>query len=168
MTTIDLGAIRKRCEALNERLGETARPWQMEETGPYGLYAVYDGDRSCICRDGVREECDFIANSRADVPNLVAEVERLRSKLDYAAAREVAARHFAQQFSDGVLEMLRPCAGNTNIAVWKTHRDEALNSSKATATLLERLAKAEAEARQLHERDELARQPVASSTTSGS
>jgi len=65
-----------------------------------------------------------------------------------AAAREVAARHFAQQFSDGVFEMLRPCAGNTNIAVWKMHRDEALNPSEAAATLLERLAKAEAEARQ--------------------
>ena len=76
---IDLDAIKGRCEALDNRMGE--EPWTLEISGRYpGLFSVYDGDGNVVSH-GVEEEQSFIAHSRTDVPALVAEVERLRREL---------------------------------------------------------------------------------------
>jgi len=57
--------------------------------------------------------------------------DAIREALEHRGGREEVKklRYFAKQFSDGVFEMLRPCAGNTNVAVWKRHRDAALDVS---------------------------------------
>lgn len=76
--TIDLNAIKERCEALDNRMSEG--PWTLESSGRYpGLFSVYDGDGNVVSH-GVEEEQAFITHARADVPALVAEVERLRHK----------------------------------------------------------------------------------------
>ena len=76
---IDLDAIKARCRALDERMGEG--PWTLEDSRRYyGLSSVYDGNGNVVSH-GVEEEQAFISHSRADVPALVAEVERLRREL---------------------------------------------------------------------------------------
>jgi len=77
--TIDLNAIKARCKALDERMGDG--PWTLERSIPYvGLFSVYDSDGNVISHD-VEEVQSFIYHSHADVPALVAEVERLQREL---------------------------------------------------------------------------------------
>lgn len=88
---LDLRPIRERAEAA------TAGPWRVapEYCGPdgQGVYQVESG--GCVCevgdpypRGGNRpgESMRFIAHARADVPALLAEVERLRGLLAEAQA----------------------------------------------------------------------------------
>jgi len=76
---LDLDAIKARCKALGERMGEG--PWTLEGPNHYGLFSVYDGDGNVVCH-GVKEEQEFIKYSRTDVPALVAEVKQLRASLE--------------------------------------------------------------------------------------
>jgi len=77
MTDIDLDAIRARAEAA------TAGPWRRYETMQADTYVL---DRRGLLGGGIicgatyeRDNAEFIAHARADVPVLIAEVERLRT-----------------------------------------------------------------------------------------
>lgn len=112
--TIDLDAIKARAEAATEGpwmygqpaddCEETCAEWMAntatDPDGPAtGLWTAWTTCTSCtgvlitsITGDGPtsRENAEFIAHAREDVPMLVAEVERLRAERD--RARELAAR----------------------------------------------------------------------------
>jgi hypothetical protein len=77
----EIEAIKRRCNAA------TVGPWGIVELDDKWIVGLMRGglkervwveDSSCIER---REDADFIAHARADVPELVAEVERLRAIL---------------------------------------------------------------------------------------
>ena len=76
---LDLEAIKEYCRALGDRMGKKA--WTLEGPNQYGLFSVYDGDGNVVS-NGIEEQQDFIAHSRADVPALVAEAERLQDELE--------------------------------------------------------------------------------------
>jgi hypothetical protein len=84
MTPDELNAIKKRCEAATEG------PWRFADTH---LRSGFFSDHETVCDWGAyavvgspaRRNQDFIAHAREDVPKLVAEVERLRGKLEYLA-----------------------------------------------------------------------------------
>lgn len=88
MTQLNLEAIEVRCEALDEQMGKMA--WTLEGPNYYGLlvFAIYGGDGNVVCRS-VKEQQDFIAHARADIPALVAEIKRLRGEV-YRLRAEVA------------------------------------------------------------------------------
>lgn len=83
MEKIDLEAIKNRYESA------TPGPW-WSESGIIHAPAWWDGAESgaachpadCFERSGRdwRADADFIAHARTDVPNLLAEVERLRAE----------------------------------------------------------------------------------------
>ena len=77
----ELEAIKRRCNAA------TVGPWGIVELDGKWVVGIMRGglkdrvwieDSSCIER---REDADFIAHAREDVPALLAEVERLRAIL---------------------------------------------------------------------------------------
>jgi len=85
---IDLDAIKERCRAAS---GEPWEPaiWTDEGT-PYEVWGVQQIHRDAIGNNIVqgwivhgvyRKEAEFIAHARADIPALVAEIERLQREL---------------------------------------------------------------------------------------
>ena len=78
-TTLDLEAIKARCEAA------TAGPWQAYFTTHGDPYVAEEGRPkfgmvvSTSPDDYGRANCQFIAHARTDIPALIAEIERLLS-----------------------------------------------------------------------------------------
>ncbi len=74
-----LDAIRARCEAA------TKGPWELTKDG---RYEDHDECRINLPNDTIElcsyENGEFIAHARTDVPDLLAEVEKLREQLEYA------------------------------------------------------------------------------------
>lgn len=87
MTTEELAAIKARCEAA------TPGPWIAKRFDPYrSRAAIYQTPAAqkvnplrwqvaAICREARAQDAEFIAHARADIPALLAEVERLRAAL---------------------------------------------------------------------------------------
>jgi MinD-like ATPase involved in chromosome partitioning or flagellar assembly len=77
LTDKDLTDIADRCNKA------TSGPWKSfiegrdHESGS-DFIQTPDGDIELI--GGTREDQDFIANSRADIPNLIEEIKRLKAK----------------------------------------------------------------------------------------
>lgn len=101
MTELDLKAIKARCEAA------TPGPWDVA-IGNFSddVSVVYVGSPGLKGSDQKRynlseDDQKFIAHARADVPTLVAEVERLRAAL--------------MKESDRVVELLRRIDGYENL-----------------------------------------------------
>lgn len=84
------------------------------------LWGFWDGN-TLVAAPGCDEEA--LEETWDDL--LSASIE----KPSRATEEMIALRRFAQQFSDGVFETLRPCAGDTNIAVWKRYWDKISNVS---------------------------------------
>lgn len=81
MNAEQIEEIRKRAEAA------TAGPWGVEESRYSGSYNVgivdWSSDFSaCLCP---KNDAEFIAHAREDVPALLAEVERLQKELEWYA-----------------------------------------------------------------------------------
>src|SRR5690625_4778155 len=84
LTDEELQAIRERAEKAS------AKPWSVvtDELGGQAM-AVIDGDNwDAIRRPYVgKDNATFIANAREDIPKLLAEIERLRGRLDRKSTR---------------------------------------------------------------------------------
>lgn len=90
--SLDIEAIKARCEAATEgpwfvdRVGEINDPsWHIADA------IRWQGWTNALRFDEDRETAEFVAHARADVPALVAEVERLRAEL--AWVRSVITLH---------------------------------------------------------------------------
>jgi hypothetical protein len=71
---------------IEERANEaSSAPWRHQtaaaDDAPDDFGAVKSGDGYLIVTDAPDADCSFIAHSRVDVPNLLAEVRRLRHAL---------------------------------------------------------------------------------------
>jgi hypothetical protein len=96
---LDLQAIRKRAEAAD------TGPWFCEDGNIYTKTEIAPGCPGMIAEFVYRDEAEFIAHARQDVPALIAEVERLREQ----QARLVGELEKADAFSDELKEKLFRC-----------------------------------------------------------
>jgi len=77
MSEIDLAAIKARCDSA------TDGPWTDRRRTPSRCDILRDGNVHFRIADDVRNDnAAFIVHARADVPALVAEVERLRAEVE--------------------------------------------------------------------------------------
>jgi hypothetical protein len=85
--TLDTQAIRERCDAA------TPGPWKKGRYTMSGRVQIDQSEtaqkvnplkwqRATICRELRETDADFIEHARADIPALLAEVERLRAELE--------------------------------------------------------------------------------------
>lgn len=81
MTTLDLDAIKTRCERV------TVGPWQFYQDGNTGWVAADDEPEAAIAQTVRLQDAEFVAHARADVPALVAEVERQAAVISEALGR---------------------------------------------------------------------------------
>jgi hypothetical protein len=72
---LDLNAIRQRAEAAD------VGPWFYEDGNIYTKTEIAPGCPGLISEFVYRDEAEFIAHARQDVPALLTEVERLRKEL---------------------------------------------------------------------------------------
>lgn len=92
-----LEEIRRRAEAATEG------PWRIEESRYEGSYNVTSVNEThdlsaCLCRP---DDAEFISHAREDIPDLLAEVERLRSEL--SAIQAITGCHRTWRHIDSVL-----------------------------------------------------------------
>lgn len=80
LTDEELQAIRERVEKA------TAGPWQIGKQSPNGLNNVGTMDGLLTAQTTDESNASFIAHAREDIPKLLAEIERLRGRLEYAQA----------------------------------------------------------------------------------
>jgi hypothetical protein len=103
----ELKAIKRRCEAA------TWGAWEVTPCGdePHVLYDIYNSSMP-ITSDCIQCDAEFIAHARTDVPQLVAEVERLRALISelepYATERvfEIGGDDMAGRLSKRIREAL--------------------------------------------------------------
>lgn len=99
MTAEQLEAIRKRAEkAFNG-------PWHLEDrwsglTSVVGRYPFGDNDAFSVGDCLRKQDAEFIAHSREDIPALLAEVERLREEVETQAFRAIDAENKLAQVVD--------------------------------------------------------------------
>ena len=92
--SLDLDPIKARAEAATEG------PWAPQfwrgqnQNGDYGEPMIFYNDGETLSYlSAPNADVDFIAHARTDVPALVAEVERLRGRIEALHPREVIAAH---------------------------------------------------------------------------
>lgn len=103
---LDLEAIRGRCEALDEQRGKMA--WTLEGPNYCELFSVYDSDGYLVSRGGIKEQQDFIACARTDIPALLVEVRRLQRELhDEQVRRDEWERMYNQAIAGTEIERSR-------------------------------------------------------------
>lgn len=79
MTDEELAQIKERAEKATEG------PWKCADTTD-GAWLLDDADLIVAGTFGREEDASFTAHAREDIPKLIAEVERLRERLEYAQA----------------------------------------------------------------------------------